>query len=153
MKNSKTGNSIVPWTTFLFCLVMFYMQHKGREKAAKVVEFVAKWLNLCPSMVHIFCTSWIDTNLYNFIFPPFLQPNATMLHRVNLGRRARPAKRPSSTARASWGPTWTPSPTSPTTTWAMTSWTMPSQPAPPLPSQVGSRIQSFCFCFSGKNCH
>ena len=27
------------------------MQHKGREKAAKVVEFVAKWLNLCPSTV------------------------------------------------------------------------------------------------------
>ena len=26
---------------------MFYMQHKGREMAAKVVEFVAKWLNLC----------------------------------------------------------------------------------------------------------
>ena len=25
---------------------MFYMQYKGREKAAKVVEFVAKWLNL-----------------------------------------------------------------------------------------------------------
>ena len=30
---------------------MFYMQHKGREKAAKVVEFVAKWLNLCLSTV------------------------------------------------------------------------------------------------------
>ena len=44
MKNSKAGNSIVPWTTFLFCLVlvMFYMQHKGREKAAKAVEFVAQ---------------------------------------------------------------------------------------------------------------
>ena len=25
------------------------MQYKGREKAAKVVEFVAKWLNLCLS--------------------------------------------------------------------------------------------------------
>ena len=32
---------------------MFYMQHKGREKAAKVVEFVAKWLNLCLSTVFI----------------------------------------------------------------------------------------------------
>ena len=30
---------------------MFYMQYKGREKAAKVVEFVAKWLNLCLSTV------------------------------------------------------------------------------------------------------
>ena len=27
------------------------MQYKGREKAAKVVEFVAKWLNLCLSTV------------------------------------------------------------------------------------------------------
>ena len=42
---------MIRWTTFLFCLVLFYMQHKGREKAAKVVEFVAKWLNLCPSTV------------------------------------------------------------------------------------------------------
>ena len=40
LKNSKTGNSIVPWTTFLFCL------------AAKVVEFVTKWLNLCLSTVY-----------------------------------------------------------------------------------------------------
>ena len=47
MKNSKTGNSIAPWTLFLFYMAMFYMQYKGREKAAKVVEFVAKWLNLC----------------------------------------------------------------------------------------------------------
>ena len=31
------------------------MQHKGREKAAKVVEFVAKWLNLCPSTVYTIC--------------------------------------------------------------------------------------------------
>ena len=30
---------------------MFYMQHKGRGKAAKVVNFVAKWLNLCPTTV------------------------------------------------------------------------------------------------------
>ena len=30
---------------------MFYMQYKGYEKAAKVVEFVAKWLNLCLSTV------------------------------------------------------------------------------------------------------
>ena len=30
---------------------MFYMQNKGRGKAAKVVNFVAKWLNLCLSMV------------------------------------------------------------------------------------------------------
>ena len=28
-------------------MAMFYMQYKGCEKAAKVVEFVAKWLNLC----------------------------------------------------------------------------------------------------------
>ena len=28
------------------------MQYKGREKAAKVVEFVAKWLNLCLSTVY-----------------------------------------------------------------------------------------------------
>ena len=26
---------------------MFYMQNKGRGKAAKVVNFVTKWLNLC----------------------------------------------------------------------------------------------------------
>ena len=32
-------------------MAMFYMQYKGREKAAKVVEFVAKWLNLCLSTV------------------------------------------------------------------------------------------------------
>ena len=30
---------------------MFYLQYKGQEKAAKVVEFVAKWLNLCLSTV------------------------------------------------------------------------------------------------------
>ena len=32
-------------------MAMFYMQYKVREKAAKVVEFVAKWLNLCLSTV------------------------------------------------------------------------------------------------------
>ena len=32
-------------------MALFYMQYKGREKAAKVVEFVAKWLNLCLSTV------------------------------------------------------------------------------------------------------
>ena len=32
-------------------MAMFYMQYKGQEKAAKVVEFVAKWLNLCLSTV------------------------------------------------------------------------------------------------------
>ena len=32
-------------------MAMFYMQYKGREKAAKVVEFVAKWLILCLSTV------------------------------------------------------------------------------------------------------
>ena len=30
---------------------MFYMQYKGRGKAAKVVNFVTKWLNLCLSTV------------------------------------------------------------------------------------------------------
>ena len=30
---------------------MFYMQNKGRGKAAKVVNFVTKWLNLCLSTV------------------------------------------------------------------------------------------------------
>ena len=30
---------------------MFKMQQKDREKATKVVEFAAKWLNLCPSTV------------------------------------------------------------------------------------------------------
>ena len=30
---------------------MFYMQNKGRGKAPKVVNFVAKWLNLCLSTV------------------------------------------------------------------------------------------------------
>ena len=60
MKNSKTGNSIAPWTLFLFCMAMFYMQYKGREKAAKVVEFVAKWLNLCLSTVP--CFDYFDGN-------------------------------------------------------------------------------------------
>ena len=54
MQNSKAGNSIAPWTLFLFCLVMFYMQHKGRGKATKVVEFVAKWLNFYVTTVDIF---------------------------------------------------------------------------------------------------
>ena len=31
---------------------MFYMRHKGCGKAAKVVNFVAKWLNLYPSTVY-----------------------------------------------------------------------------------------------------
>ena len=53
LKNSKTGNSIAPWTWFLFCMAMFYMQYKGREKAVKVVECVAKWLNLCLSTVGV----------------------------------------------------------------------------------------------------
>ena len=39
LKNSKTGNSIAPWTLFLFYMARFYMQYKGWEKAAKVVEF------------------------------------------------------------------------------------------------------------------
>ena len=56
MKNSKPGNSIAPWTLFLFYMAMFYMQYKGREKAAKVVEFVAKWLNLCLSTVSVIIT-------------------------------------------------------------------------------------------------
>ena len=30
---------------------MFHMQNKGCGKAAKVVNFVAKWLNLCLSTV------------------------------------------------------------------------------------------------------
>ena len=30
---------------------MLYMQNKGRGKAAKVVNFVTKWLNLCLSTV------------------------------------------------------------------------------------------------------
>ena len=41
----------MPWTIFLFCLAMFYMRHKGHEKAAKVVNFAAKWLNLYPTTV------------------------------------------------------------------------------------------------------
>ena len=32
-------------------MAVFFMQYKGREKAAKVVGFVAKWLNLCLSTV------------------------------------------------------------------------------------------------------
>ena len=48
----QTGNSIAHWTSFLFCMAVFFMQYKGREKAAKVVEFVAKWLNLCLSKVY-----------------------------------------------------------------------------------------------------
>ena len=32
-------------------MAMFYMQYKDREKAAKVVELVAKWLKLCLSTV------------------------------------------------------------------------------------------------------
>ena len=60
MKNSKPGNSIAPWTLFLFYMAMFYMQYKGREKAAKVVEFVAKWLNLCLSTVVKQCAGFIS---------------------------------------------------------------------------------------------
>ena len=51
MKKFKAGKSISPWSKFLFYMAMFYMQCKGREKAAKVVEFVAKWLKLCLSTV------------------------------------------------------------------------------------------------------
>ena len=51
MKNFKAGNSISLWTKFLFCLAKFYMRHKGYGKAAKVVNFVAKWLNLYPFTV------------------------------------------------------------------------------------------------------
>ena len=45
------STSTAPWTLFLFCKVMFYMDHKGCGKATKGVEFVAKWLNLCLSTV------------------------------------------------------------------------------------------------------
>ena len=51
--------SISPWTLFLFYMVMFYMQYEGREKAAKVVEFVAKWLTMsvygtiCVWVLHV----------------------------------------------------------------------------------------------------
>ena len=34
------------WAVFLFCLVILYMRHEGRGKAARVVDFVAKWLNI-----------------------------------------------------------------------------------------------------------
>ena len=34
-------------------MATFYLQNKGRGKAAKVVNFVAKWLNLCLSTVRI----------------------------------------------------------------------------------------------------
>ena len=43
------------------------MQNKGRGKAAKVVNFVAKWLNLCLSTVlfedFAFCQVKIDDNI------------------------------------------------------------------------------------------
>ena len=42
-----------PSPKFLFRSAMFYMQNKGRGKAAKVVNFVAKWLNLCLTTVHV----------------------------------------------------------------------------------------------------
>ena len=51
MKKFKAGNSISSWTKFLFWSAMFYMQNKGRGKAVKVVNFVAKWLNLYPTTV------------------------------------------------------------------------------------------------------
>ena len=52
LKDSKAYNSTAPWSLFLFFMATsFYMQPKGHEKAAKVVEFVAKWLNLCPTTV------------------------------------------------------------------------------------------------------
>ena len=35
-------------------MAMFYLQNKGHGKAAKVVNFEAKWLNLCLFTVH--CT-------------------------------------------------------------------------------------------------
>ena len=46
------------------------MQYKGPEKAAKVVEFVAKWLNLCLSTVYIWGdhTSIGFTHLTNLTF-------------------------------------------------------------------------------------
>ena len=48
---------------------MFYMQYKGREKAAKVVNFVAKWLNLCLSTVPSwFFFTWITLFLDKMYF-------------------------------------------------------------------------------------
>ena len=48
------SNSISPWrTVFLFYKAMFYLQNKGHGKAAKVVNFVTKWLNLCLSTVYL----------------------------------------------------------------------------------------------------
>ena len=42
---------------------MFYMQHKGCEKAAKVVEFVAKWLNLCLSTVIVMMQQYLENHV------------------------------------------------------------------------------------------
>ena len=42
------------------------MQYKGREKAAKVVEFVAKWLNLCLSTVSLIALNYFSS-FFNFL--------------------------------------------------------------------------------------
>ena len=47
------------------------MRYKGREKAAKVVEFVAKWLNLCLSTVFSFLPTvhlQIESHVIFFVF-------------------------------------------------------------------------------------
>ena len=45
---------------------MFYMQHEGCRKATKVVNFVAKWLNLYPYTVRQ--TYWEPlTGIYEFV--------------------------------------------------------------------------------------
>ena len=81
-------------------MTMFYMQYKGREKAAKVVEFVAKWLNLCLSTVLFsalflltifFSPDWIfDTFLSGWPTPPvpFIPVQSCLAKGVEVSRSA-----------------------------------------------------------------
>ena len=50
------------------------MQNKGRGKAAKVVNFVAKWLNLCLSTVLYLTELLIELNQMSNVFDLKIPP-------------------------------------------------------------------------------
>ena len=54
--NQRVSNAVFsfssPFLVLRFCIVMFLdARCRGHGKAANVVKFVAKWLNLCPATV------------------------------------------------------------------------------------------------------
>ena len=71
---------------FLFCLVVFYIQHKGHRKALKMVNFVAKWLNLYPTAVLWFASKYYPGSR-NYFTDFCIRANITPLIHATLQKK------------------------------------------------------------------